>query len=46
MNNKKAKNAKLGGEKSRIKKFSVEKVMTLVWKIREVAKGKGLLSCN
>jgi hypothetical protein len=45
MNNEKAKNAERGGGKLRIRKsHSVKTFMTLVWKIHEVARGKGPLS--
>ena len=45
MINEKAKNAKRGGEKLRIQKSYIPKrFMKLVWKIREVARGKGPLT--
>jgi hypothetical protein len=45
MSNEKAKNAKRGGEKLRIQKLHIPKrIMKLVWKIHEVARGKGPLT--
>lgn len=45
MHNYEAKNVKWGGEKLRIQKHqSTKRFMKLIWKIHEVAKGKGPLS--
>ena len=50
MNNEKAKNAKQGCKKLRSWEYenhiSAKQFLKLVWKIHEVARGKGLLSWN